>query len=99
MTPALFDRNNTIRLDAPISRRSDVIFCSVAEETVLLDPVSGIYFGLDPVGSAIWTMLETPQRLTELRDALLAAYDVDSETCERAVLNFVQQLEARGLLA
>jgi len=83
---------------ASVSRRSDVICCTVGEETVLLDLASGIYFGLDPVGSRIWSLIERPMPISEIRDELLKEYEVDETTCENEVLRFLNQATERGLI-
>lgn len=81
-----------------VSRRNDVICCNVGEEAVLLDLASGIYFGLDPVGSRVWSLIETPRTITEIRDELLKEYEVDEATCETEVLRFLNQTAERGLI-
>jgi hypothetical protein len=75
-----------------------VIACAVSEETVLLDLASGIYFGLDPVGSTIWEMLAIPRRAEEIRDELLKEYEIAPEACEREVLQFLGELSKRELI-
>lgn len=70
----------------------------MGEETVLLDLASGIYFGLDPVGSRIWSLIESPRPISEIRDELLKEYEVDETTCENEVLRFLNQAAERGLI-
>jgi hypothetical protein len=67
-------------------------------EVVILDLQSGTYYGLDAVGALIWTLLEQPASLDTLRDAILAEYDVDPETCRQDTLAFVEELQAAGLV-
>jgi hypothetical protein len=83
---------------ATVSRRESVIACNVMEETVLLDLNSGVYFGLDPVGTRIWAMLGSPRRVSDLRDDLLQEFEIDSSTCEKSVCQFMNELAAKGLV-
>jgi hypothetical protein len=83
---------------AIVSRREDVIACNLMEETVLLDLQSGIYFGLDPVGTRIWAMMGSPRRITDIHSQLLDEFDVDAETCERSVRQFLNELATKGLV-
>jgi hypothetical protein len=83
---------------AVVGRRESVIACNVMEETVLLDLNSGVYFGLDPVGTRIWAMLASPRRLGDLRDDLLQEFDIDASTCELSVCQFMNDLAAKGLV-
>src|SRR5277367_6599143 len=83
---------------ATVSRRESVIACNVMEETVLLDLNSGVYFGLDPVGTRIWAMLGSPRRVNDLREDLLQEFEIDSTTCEKSVCQFINELAAKGLV-
>jgi hypothetical protein len=83
---------------AIVSRRENVIACNLMEETVLLDLQSGVYFGLNPVGTRIWALMGSPRRLNDIRDELLEEFDVDAETCESSVRQFVNELAGKGLV-
>jgi hypothetical protein len=58
----------------------------------------GQYFGLEPVGSRVWELIEKPVKVAELIDGLLGKYDVDRETCEKDVLAFLEELHEAGIL-
>lgn len=83
---------------AMVGRRESVVACNVMEETVLLDLNSGVYFGLDPVGTRIWAMLGSPRRISDLRDDLLQEFDIDAPACERSVCQFMNELATKGLV-
>lgn len=50
-----------------------------ADRAVLLDPEGGAYFGLDAVGSRVWSLLDEPRSVAELADLLEAEYDAPPE--------------------
>ena len=52
------------------------------EELVLLDFGKGEYFGLDPIGAAIWRQVEAGADVKAILDHLVAAYDVERERAE-----------------
>jgi hypothetical protein len=81
-----------------VSRRENVIACNLMEETVLLDLQSGVYFGLDPVGTRIWALMGSPRRVTDICDDLLQEFEVDPQTCESSVRQFVSELAGRQLV-
>lgn len=81
-----------------VSRREDVIACNLMEETVLLDLQSGVYFGLDPVGTRIWAMMGSPRRINDICGDLLQEFDVDARTCESSVRQFVTELAGKHLV-
>ena len=43
----------------------------------ILNLKTGIYYGLDGVGSRIWELVQCPKSLGEIESALLAEYEVD----------------------
>jgi len=71
---------------------------SLASETVILQLKKGVYYSLDRVGSRIWELLQRPWGFGELREMLLAEYEVEPEQCERDLLALLQQLEGAGLI-
>lgn len=70
---------------------------SIPGETVILDPVKGVYFGLEGVGARVWELIEDPVALGVVLDALEAEYDVDRPTLEYDVRNLVADLIQAGL--
>ena len=71
---------------------------SLGEETVILGMGDGVYYGLDAVGARVWTLLATPQRVSELVSAVTQEFDVGAEECERDVLALLDELAERHLV-
>lgn len=67
-------------------------------EAAVLDTLSGVYWGLDEVGAAVWRHLREPVSVLRLRDALLSEFNVDRAACERDLLGFLMELREAGLL-
>jgi len=78
---------------------AQVMARQVGKETVILDLVSGTYFGLDPVGARIWQLLAEGRTLAEVCAAMLAEYEVTREDIERDVLILVEELRAKQLIS
>ena len=74
------------------------ISCDVAEEMAILDLQSGVYYGLNCVGSRIWQLIQQPTSVGEVRRTLLEEYDIEPECCERELLALLQDLAAKGLI-
>lgn len=70
----------------------------LADETVLMDTVTGDYMGLNPVGTTIWAMLEEQQTLASLVTGLLNRYEVTEEQCRLELEPFLQELNKRKML-
>ncbi len=75
-----------------------VIYAVLDGEGVLLDTRTGVYFGLDAVGTRIWELLAPGATLDELVHQLLDEYDVDGQRLTTDVEVFVRTLAAKGLI-
>ena len=67
-------------------------------ETIILNLKTSEYYGMDGTGARIWNLLQTPRTITEIRDALLEAYDIEPERCERDLLSLLRELADVGLI-
>lgn len=77
---------------------AQVMARQVGDETVILDLVSGLYFGLDEVGSRIWELIGAGQTLGAICDTLEREYDVPGEQLEADVERLVADLRGHGLI-
>jgi hypothetical protein len=57
-----------------------VVFRELEGEMVLLNLATGVYFGLDPVGTRIWRLIEAQRSSDEIVETLTAEYEVDANT-------------------
>ena len=67
-------------------------------EAVILHLESGVYFGLNEVGAAIWALLREPKVVGEIEQAILSEFNVDAERCQKDVIALLRQFEADGLI-
>lgn len=75
----------------------DVVFCDLDGETAILNFESGIYFGLDPIGTKIWNSLKKPCKISNLVEMIIKEYDVDEERCKNDVIELINNLKENGL--
>jgi len=88
-----------MQLDQRFQVSDDVIAREVAGEMVLLDLESGLYFGLDPVGSRIWDRLsEGPCSLAEVCDLVEAEFDAPRDQIERDIVALAAQFTEKKLI-
>ena len=87
-----------------ISRRStvvatgDQVSSDLKGEVAILNLKAGVYYSLDGVGARIWTLLQEPKTVSEIRDVLLQEYDVEADRCKRDLLALLQKLVSEGLV-
>jgi hypothetical protein len=77
----------------------DVVFREVAGESMILHLATGIYFGLDLVGTRVWQLLTEHHAVGVVCDAMTREFDASAETIQADVLKLVDQLLAKKLLA
>ncbi|MGH7770354.1 MAG: PqqD family peptide modification chaperone [Candidatus Binatia bacterium] len=91
-------------MESKLSRTSvvvaakDQVWCDLVGEAVILNLKSGVYFGLDPVGGRVWSLIQEPKTVGAVVEALLQEYDVESSRCEADVLALLEELANRALL-
>jgi coenzyme PQQ synthesis protein D (PqqD) len=85
-------------LDSTVKIPSGVIFQQLDGEAVLLSTQSEVFFGLDPVGTQIWQLLENHGELRTVVGALLERYDIGQEELEKELLDFINKLQTKGLV-
>ena len=90
---------NTIEIDTLVFCRSPDSISTVLEgETVILDMESGVYSGLNEVGTVMWTLLENQTTFAELQQTILTEFDVTLEECSKNLISFLKELELNKLI-
>jgi hypothetical protein len=67
-------------------------------EVAILNLSDGVYYGLNDIGGRIWSLIQQPKTVSDLKATLLQEYDVDPELCYRELLDLLQDLANRGLV-
>jgi Coenzyme PQQ synthesis protein D (PqqD) len=75
-----------------------VLFRELDGEAVILATDSGKYFGLNDVGTRMWTLLRQHGEVEAACRALLEEYDVSEEFLREDFGRFIDLLAARGLV-
>ena len=86
-------------LDAAFRIPDEVIFRELDGEAVVLNLDTGIYFGLDAVGTRIWRLLEERKPLQAVLDTLIDEYEAPPDRLQRDLLAFVERLNGKGLVS
>lgn len=68
------------------------------DENVILDLEKGIYYGLNPVGSRIWNIIQSPNSVTEIVSKITSEYDLDRDECMDYLISFLSDLREKGLI-
>jgi coenzyme PQQ synthesis protein D (PqqD) len=71
---------------------------AIGAETVILGLQAGRYYGVDAVGSRVWQIIQEPARVGDIRNAIVAEYDVEPAACESDLLKLLADMQAAQLI-
>jgi hypothetical protein len=75
-----------------------VLFRELDGEAVLLDLQSERYYGLDDVGTRMWSLLSEHGDVRVVYERLLSEYQVDGTVLERDLARMIGELARFGML-
>ena len=87
-----------ISFDQNVRVTPDTLINIVGEESVLLNLKSESYYGLDEVGTRMWTALTTSDSIEAAYEMLLAEYHINAEVLQRDLQALLEKLIKRGLV-
>jgi hypothetical protein len=88
----------TLSVHSIVVATSEQVSCPLGDESAILNLKNSMYYGMNPVGTRIWTLLKEPRSVEQLRDTLLNEYQVDAALCERDLLDLLGKMKSEGLI-
>ncbi len=82
-----------------VVRNNGFMEAEVDQEIVALNVEKGTCYGLNSVGARVWRLLASPVSVAEICETLVGEYQVDPDTCEKEVLDLLQDLQAEGMIS
>ena len=74
------------------------VSCEFNGESVILSLKNDSYYGLNPLGSLVWELIKERKTFGQIKEAILAIYEVDPVECERDLLELINDLMANELI-
>lgn len=87
-----------LAFDQRVTIPADVLVQELDGESVILNVATERYFGLDRIGTRMWTALTTMESIDAAYDSLVAHFDVEPERLRSDVEALVTELVDNGLL-
>ncbi len=87
-----------LTLSSLVRRCPDVLFTPLNEELLALDEASGHCYSLNEVAGQLWQWMENPQPIRELCARLQEEFQVETQRCQREVLELLEGLREAGLV-
>jgi hypothetical protein len=88
----------SISLETAFAVPDDVVFRELSGEGVILNLESGLYFGLDAVGTRAWQLMVEHGRLDRVFERLLEEYEVSGDVLRHDLIDLFVQLSHHGLV-
>lgn len=92
------NRGVALRDDQTVEVKPDVLSRVLDGEAVLLDLASGTYFGLNQVGTEVWSLIASSNDVAAITAGLLEVFEVDEQTARRDLEVLLVELHDRGLV-
>lgn len=86
-------QSNAVLVAAP-----DQVSCDIGNQMAILNLKSGIYYGLDSVGSRVWELVQEPRPIGEIEAKLVAEYDVEPARLQPELRGLCDELAEAGLI-
>jgi hypothetical protein len=90
--------DESLRTSSIVVVAKEQVSCPLGEEAAVLNLKNSVYYGLDSVGARVWTLLQQPRSVGELRDTLLSEYEVEARRCEQDLLALLELMRCEGLI-
>jgi Coenzyme PQQ synthesis protein D (PqqD) len=90
--------NPAISNQSIVVAAKDQVSCDLAGEAAILNIKNGVYYGLDPVGARIWSLMQEPRAVADIQNTITGEYDVEPERCARDLVGLLEKLFAEGLI-
>ena len=84
--------------DSVLQRADNVTFEVVADEAILIDINTGIYFSLNEVGTEFWEMLDGEQTIEQHATTIATKYEVDKTMVVADLLELAEEMAKDKLI-
>ncbi|MEJ5364712.1 MAG: PqqD family protein [Desulfosoma sp.] len=91
-------KEKTIGPETILRASQNQVSTDLQGETVILDLKSGVYYGLDAIGTEVWRMIQKPRSVKSILEALLNKYEVAPDRCEMDLVSLLEDLHANNLV-
>jgi hypothetical protein len=82
-----------VSLDHHVVVSPNQISCVLGDEAVILNLESGVYYGLNPLASRVWELVQEPLTVRQILTSILSEYEIEESRCEHDLLSLVDQLQ------
>lgn len=92
-------KKQAIDLQTQVVKNKDILTSEIDGEIVMLSIENSEYYGLDPVGSRIWKIIDEPISAEDIIGRMILEYDVLREQCESDVIGFLNDMFEKRVIS
>lgn len=81
-----------------ISKNRDAAFRIIDGIAVIVNPVSGVMYVLNEVGTHIWQSLDAPRTISDICEMVHENYEAEHEQIKEDILHFINELTEKQLI-
>ena len=87
-----------ITLDSIVTKNDNIFTGTIDNEMVAISIQSGKYYQLNKTGSRILALLDQPRSVRELCEVMQAKYKIESDVCQKDILEFMEDMANKNLI-
>jgi hypothetical protein len=91
-------RRKPLDKNSILQRAENVTFEVVADEAILIDITTGIYFSLNEVGTEFWQMLDGEQTVAQHATIIASKYEVEPDMVVADLLELAEEMAKDKLI-
>jgi coenzyme PQQ synthesis protein D (PqqD) len=84
--------------DAIVVASENQTHIELDDRTAILALKTGVYYTLNETGSRIWSLIQKPCSIAELRQAMVREYVVNESASERDLFEFLEKMISEDLV-
>jgi hypothetical protein len=84
--------------DSIVTRNTTIVTNNIENEVVMMSLEDGNYYGMSPVATRIWEIIDNSCSVDKICCTLLEEYQIDRENCLKGVIRFLQNLNKTNLI-
>ena len=88
----------TLSVSSSVVAAKDQVSSDLGGEVAILHLKAGVYYSLEAVGARIWSLIQEPRTVGEIRNILVSEYEVEPDRCESDLIALLQRLADEGLI-
>jgi hypothetical protein len=81
-----------------VRNEDGLLTTTVDGELIGLSIDQGVCYGLNAVGTHVWSLIAAPRSIDSLCEELLSEFDVEGTECRRQVIELLEELRTEGLV-